>query len=49
MTDSELVPQGKDEKNPGRGVKRSWNFYLTFYRRVKEPNYLPVEEGADES
>lgn len=24
-------------------------FYLTFYRRVKEPNYMPVEEGADES
>lgn len=24
-------------------------FYLTLYRRVKESDYMPVEEGADES
>ncbi len=28
MTDSELVPRGKGEKNPERGVKRSETVHL---------------------
>ena len=29
VTDSEAVPWGKGEKNPGRGVKRTWNLVFT--------------------
>lgn len=47
VTDSVLVPWGKGEKNPGREVKRAWNFNPKNNRRVNEPNYLPVEEGTD--
>lgn len=36
MTDSELVPRGKGEKNPGRGVKENlkWCAYKLWESRV---------------
>ena len=47
MTDSELVPWGKGEKNPVRGVKRTWNHILTSSRRtIKTFDCVPVEEWA---
>ena len=44
MTDSETVPWGKGEKNPGRGVKK--NVKLQAYKQRKNDlafNLVPVE------
>ena len=45
VTDSETVPRGKGEKNPGRGVKE--NVKLHAYNQMKdylESAIVPVEE-----
>ena len=44
-SDSELVPRGKGEKNPGRGVKK--NVKLQAYKQKENDlafNFVPVEE-----
>ena len=49
VTDSETVPRGKGEKNPGRGVKE--NVKLHAYNQMKdylESAIVPVEECSCE-
>ena len=41
ITDSELVPWGNGEKNPKKGVKRTWNWILTSSRSFKKSNDVP--------
>ena len=48
VTDSEPVPWGKGEKNPGRGVKRIWNCMLTRCQRPLKADDVPIEEWAGE-
>ena len=48
VTDSEPVPWGKGEKNPGRGVKRIWNCMPTRSQRALKPDDVPIEEWAGE-
>ena len=48
VTDSEPVPWGKGEKNPGRGVKRIWNCMLTKSQRTLMSDDVPIEEWAGE-
>tara|TARA_R110002167_G_scaffold196777_1_gene399729 strand:+ start:1952 stop:2104 length:153 start_codon:yes stop_codon:yes gene_type:complete len=45
MSNSEIVPRGKGEKNPGRGVKK--NVKLQAYKQKENDfafNFVPVEE-----
>lgn len=45
MSDSEIVPRGKGEKNPGRGVKE--NVKLQAYKQKENDlafDFVPVEE-----
>ncbi len=49
MSDSELVPRGKGEKNPGRGVKK--NVKLQAYKQKTNDlafYFVPVEECSGE-
>jgi hypothetical protein len=49
MSNSELVPWGKGEKNPGRGVKK--NVKLQAYKqKINDLTFffVPVEECSDE-
>ena len=48
VTDSEPVPWGKGEKNPGRGVKRIWNCMPTRSQRALKPDDVPIEEWDGE-
>ena len=48
MTDSEAVPWGKVEKNPGRGVKRTWNpMFTSSQRALRLDGVLFVERSGE--
>ena len=48
MTDSEAVPWGKGEKNPGRGVKRIWNLVFTSRQRALRLDVVLFVERSGE-
>ena len=48
VTDSEPVPWGKGEKNPGRGVKSTWNRMLTSSQSPLMGDGVPFVEWTGE-